>query len=154
MKYRKKPIVIEAHRWFKNGDHPQVKDRQPKIIFDERGHYFYVSHCDADLPSPNTWLAVDPIGTVAKQNGESLPFAFYKLKSDHTKDCRAWDWPGMYERYVKNQGWSKYPAKNLGYINTLEGGHIVTPGDWIICGVKGEFYPCKPDIFAVTYEPV
>jgi hypothetical protein len=28
------------------------------------------------------------------------------------------------------------------------------PGDWIIRGVKGEFYPCKPDIFDVTYEPV
>ena len=28
------------------------------------------------------------------------------------------------------------------------------PDDWIIKGVKGEFYPCKPDIFAVTYEPV
>lgn len=26
-------------------------------------------------------------------------------------------------------------------------------GDWIICGVKGEVYPCKPDIFAATYEP-
>lgn len=27
-------------------------------------------------------------------------------------------------------------------------------GDWVICGVQGEFYPCKPDIFAATYEPV
>jgi len=38
-------------------------------------------------------------------------------------------------------------------IVTLEGVHIVTPGDYIIRGVKGEFYPCKPDIFAATYEP-
>jgi len=38
-------------------------------------------------------------------------------------------------------------------IGTLEGGHIVSPGDWIITGVKGEHYPCKPDIFALTYEP-
>ena len=41
-----------------------------------------------------------------------------------------------------------------GWINTLEGGHIVCPGDWIITGVKGEHHPCKPDIFAMTYEPV
>ena len=41
-----------------------------------------------------------------------------------------------------------------GWIDTLEGGHIVCPGDWIITGVSGEFYPCKPDIFAATYEPV
>lgn len=38
-------------------------------------------------------------------------------------------------------------------IPTLEGQHIATEGDWIIKGVKGEFYPCKPDIFEMTYEP-
>lgn len=43
---------------------------------------------------------------------------------------------------------------NTGWIDTLEGGHIVTPGDWIITGVKGEHYPCKPDIFEMTYEAV
>ncbi len=41
-----------------------------------------------------------------------------------------------------------------GWIQTLEGGHVVSPGDWIIRGVKGELYPCKPDIFAATYEAV
>jgi len=40
-----------------------------------------------------------------------------------------------------------------GWIDTLEGGHTVCPGDWIITGVQGEFYPCKPNIFAATYEP-
>ncbi len=39
-------------------------------------------------------------------------------------------------------------------IHTLEGTHSAMPNDWIIKGVKGEFYPCKPDIFAATYEPV
>lgn len=38
-------------------------------------------------------------------------------------------------------------------IPTLEGDHVAKHGDWIIKGVKGEFYPCKPDIFAATYEP-
>lgn len=38
-------------------------------------------------------------------------------------------------------------------INTLEGVMKAQVGDWIIKGVKGEFYPCKPDIFAATYEP-
>jgi hypothetical protein len=41
-----------------------------------------------------------------------------------------------------------------GWIDTLEDGHTVCPGDWIIQGVQNEFYPCKPDIFAATYEPV
>jgi hypothetical protein len=38
-------------------------------------------------------------------------------------------------------------------IKTLEGQHIASVGDWIIKGVQGEFYPCKPDIFEQTYEP-
>jgi len=39
-------------------------------------------------------------------------------------------------------------------IQTREGNMWAYPGDWIIRGVKGEFYPCKPDVFAATYEPV
>jgi hypothetical protein len=38
-------------------------------------------------------------------------------------------------------------------IETLGGPHRANPGDWIIRGVQGEFYPCKPDIFEATYEP-
>lgn len=39
-------------------------------------------------------------------------------------------------------------------IETLEGDMKARPGDWIIKGVKGELYPCRDDIFGVTYEPV
>jgi hypothetical protein len=39
-------------------------------------------------------------------------------------------------------------------IPTLEGDMLAQAGDWIIKGVQGEFYPCKPDIFEATYEPV
>ena len=73
MKFKKKPVVIEATQWFKMGDHPAVLE----------------SH----------------------GNDRSYP-----------------------------------------YIDTLEGPMLVQPGDWIITGVKGEHYPCKPDIFAHTYE--
>jgi hypothetical protein len=46
------------------------------------------------------------------------------------------------------------PKEDRGWIETLEGGHIVTPGDWIAGpGAKGEFWPIKPDVFAATYEP-
>lgn len=50
-------------------------------------------------------------------------------------------------------------AKGELHVHTLEDGikkearHVATEGDWIIKGVAGEFYPCKPDIFAATYEP-
>lgn len=39
-------------------------------------------------------------------------------------------------------------------IPTMEGEMEASAGDWIIKGIKGEFYPCKPDVFAATYEPV
>ena len=40
------------------------------------------------------------------------------------------------------------------FITTLEGEMRADPGDWIINGVQGEFYPCKPDIFEATYVEV
>lgn len=49
--------------------------------------------------------------------------------------------------------WSQYGGDVIGgEIETLEGKHTVSENDWIICGVKGEFYPCKPDIFEMTYD--
>ena len=39
-------------------------------------------------------------------------------------------------------------------ITTLEGEHLVSWGDWIIKGIAGEIYPCKPEIFYATYDPI
>jgi len=47
-----------------------------------------------------------------------------------------------------------YKADGNLKIPTLEGEMIASPQDYIIKGIKGEFYPCKPDIFNITYEPV
>lgn len=68
------------------------------------------------------------------------------------------------EDYIKVVDWMKETgsrlADDVGYrtpnmlITTLEGTMAANPGDYIICGVNGEFYPCKPDIFEKTYEPV
>ena len=44
------------------------------------------------------------------------------------------------------------PQERSPHIHTLEGDHLVSPGDFVITGVKGERYPCKADIFAATYE--
>ncbi len=46
------------------------------------------------------------------------------------------------------------PVQRCAFIKTLEGTMRADIGDWIITGVMGERYPCKPDIFAMTYEPV
>jgi len=48
----------------------------------------------------------------------------------------------------------RHRERGYGAIYTLEGVHTVTPGDWIITGVKGEHYSCKPDIFEMKYEPI
>lgn len=52
-----------------------------------------------------------------------------------------------------NQGVTIDPADGRIVIRTLEGDMKAELGDWIIKGVQGEFYPCKPDIFEATYEP-
>lgn len=120
MKYRKKPVVIEATQWFKNGDHP-LDYANDKIGFEGRGL--------------RTWTG---------------------------DEARALGWEGQVVRYYRHpndDGRRKCQhcgdiMNNHGWIDTLEGGHIVCPGDWIITGVKNEMYPCKPDVFEATYEPI
>lgn len=117
-KYRKKPVVIEASQWHKNGDHP--KDYANEITGLEGGEL-------------RTWP-----GSHGKEN----------------------DWEGQVVRRYRSpdvHGESLCeqcgePHHVHGWVDTLEQGHRVCPGDWIITGIKGEIYPCKPDIFAATYE--
>lgn len=49
--------------------------------------------------------------------------------------------------------WSSRGAGGYIAIKTLEGTMEASPGDWIIKGTAGEFYPCKPEVFASVYEP-
>lgn len=60
--------------------------------------------------------------------------------------------------FAKSRGVDIYKTfeytTNKMFIQTLEGKMEASAGDWIICGVNGEFYPCKPDVFAKTYERV
>ncbi len=98
MKFRKKPVVIEATQWFKNGDHPD------------------------DGP----------------ENREGDVVGFYRAPE------------------INGMSKCKHCGKQMqdhGWIDTLEGGHVVCPGDWVITGVVGERYPCKPDVFDATYSP-
>ena len=67
-------------------------------------------------------------------------------------------WPGK-EVVGVQYTWDAAPAgghegEPYPVVHTLEGIMLVTPGDWIITGVRGEHYPCKPDIFTLTYEAV
>jgi hypothetical protein len=63
------------------------------------------------------------------------------------------------ERFIKDAKTNGYYDGEILYedpvpiIKTLEGIHKISKGDYIITGVKGERYPCKPDIFKMTYEP-
>lgn len=68
-------------------------------------------------------------------------------------EAKQWFEHGDHPEVLKSD---MYPPP-LGVIRTLEDKnsfHIVSPGDWVIKGVKGEFYACKPDIFELTYEEV
>ena len=77
----------------------------------------------------------------------------------------AMQWDGSISRLEELLAWNCpariLPASERGLIiGTLEDGpnceavHVASAGDWIIKGVQGEFYPCKPDIFAATYDAV
>ena len=83
-----------------------------------------------------------------------------ELRQFHPDERKANGWEGDIVRYyrtpdIDGQAICKHCGNTMhvhGWIDTLEGGHIVCPGDWIITGVKGEHYPCKPDIFVLTYD--
>lgn len=119
-KYRKKPVVIEATQWFKNGDHPE------------------------DYSADRPWT----------ENGETTikPGSFFKEHDYEGGIVRYFRHPQIHGEYICHQCGHK--MNDHGFIDTLEGGHAVCVGDWIITGVKGERYPCKPDIFTATYELV
>lgn len=100
MKFRKKPVVIEAYQWTGN-----VRDLT-----------MWATH--ADMESRRARGAL--------QNDVELPLRLAYL--------------GNNVIVLK--------------VSTLEGEMTVSPDDWVICGLGGEFYPCKPEIFAKTYELV
>ena len=99
MKYRKKPIVIEAVKYY--GDDVEFKE------------------------SPE-WL-------------KYAIFKTHKIRIDLNLDDFG---------YLKKE--NQYICK----VQTLEGDMIVNKGDYIIKGINGELYPCKPDIFKKTYERI
>jgi len=93
LKFRKKPVVIEAIQWNGNSNRKEICD-------------FVGKELKTELHSETAYLA-----------GKSAPLF------------------GL-------------------IIPTLEGEMTASAGDWIIKGVNGEFYPCKPDIFSKTYEQI
>ncbi len=59
--------------------------------------------------------------------------------------------PPAPSRLLRNK--TNWRGRHVGWeLKTLEGWYTLTPGDWLICGIADEWYPCKPDIFDATYE--
>ncbi len=69
-----------------------------------------------------------------------------------SEELQSEDWPDWFLGAI-GRGEAQ-PQDECCLIKTLEGTMRASYQDWIIRGVKGEIYPCKPDIFAATYEPV
>jgi hypothetical protein len=91
------------------------------------------------------------------ENGEMRTFT--------AQERREKAWEGDIVRYFRNPNFSGEAPCDVcgkamndhGWIDDARNGgaaHVVCPGDWIITGVNGEMYPCKPDIFDKTYEAV
>lgn len=108
MKYIKKPVIVDAEQWFKNGDHSEDNCK----IFDAGEGPF---------------------------QGEGKIVRYYRNPDDdENRPCQHCG------NIMHLHGW----------IDTLEGGYIVCPGDWIVTGVRFEKYPVKPYIFPLIYELV
>lgn len=75
----------------------------------------------------------------------------YTGKPQSMDEIPQWMFNAMMDRVIRPSP-DEEPLKYL-TIKTLEGDHRADIGDWIIQGIKGELYPCKPDIFAATYDP-
>lgn len=81
-----------------------------------------------------------------------------QLSNDYDEDCSIVGWCGG----VAVGDFTEFPEMDdpdvlsdaIVVIHTLEGDHYASPGDWIIKGTAGEFYPCKPEIFKDIYEAV
>lgn len=84
------------------------------------------------------------------------PVTIQAMQWDGTKAQWIIDWVrsnGAVATYWGPGEWdADAPDAHYIAIKTLEGDMLANPGDWIIQGVRGEFYPCKPDIFEQTYE--
>lgn len=81
---------------------------------------------------------------------EAAHFKDQEKADEIAKWCEGW----VETRQNKDSDQEGYALHKVIMIKTLEGDMRADPGDYIICGVKGEFYPCKPDIFEATYELV
>lgn len=107
-KFRKKPVVVSAARWWRNGDHPEDLSEE----YDINGLIFLTE------------------GKIVRKYRNP-----YGTDLVICKHCNL---------RLTDHGW----------INTFEGGHIVCPGDWIVKGIAGEFYPVKNTVFVETYDEV
>lgn len=105
--YEKIPVVVEAFRWFKNGDHPG-----------DNCHMI-----------PNGLTPFLSEGEVVRR---------YRRPDEGWGECQHCC------ESMSTHGW----------IDTLEGGHIVCPGDWIVTGIEREKYPVKNSVFLKTYKEI
>lgn len=79
----------------------------------------------------------------------------FKVTPESIANVESWpDWLTKAWNTSFEQVGSVFPVSSVICVHTLEGSLTVSYGDWLIQGVKGELYPCKPDIFEATYEPV
>jgi len=74
-----------------------------------------------------------------------------RYKKTATITAVRWWKDGDHPAVIRKVAPNRYADEGIPWIETLEGGHVVTPGDWIATGVNGEHWPIKPDIFAKTY---
>ena len=123
MKFVKKPVEVEATQWFKNGDHPED---------------YSVTYAECED---------------ASALGDSHRFPEFRKRNNYEGDVVRYHRIGRFGNEICPE--CKHSYNFHGWIDTMDkidGGHVVCVGDWIITDAKGDYYPCKPAVFELTYE--
>lgn len=147
--FKNKPKTIEAEQWFPGKEIKGVFIREPEIIFSKDERLYYISDFARPILARN-WLSVEK---QADGKYDVLPFAFYEVKHGKIEPISRDD--ERYKLYAKLEEWEGEPTP-YAYVVTIHGEKAkLAPGDWVITEPDGEHhYPCKPDIFEATYEPI
>ena len=139
MKFRKKPIIVDAEQWLPGSKIQGVREIPVTAVFSVDGEWYYI---EGEGVRPTSWLHT-------KEN-EAKPYAFWSVQIGEKRAISPND--DLYRRYAKRENWHN-EARAYGLLETIEGRETVESGDWIITDADGFKGRCKPDTFEKMYEP-
>lgn len=178
MKYQKKPVVIEAMQYLREENIAKIQEwfaenkSSREIIFNPEDNEFYIVTLEGEMKASKfDWIIKGVSGEFYPCKPDIFETTYEKVEGQKNYrkkpvviEAFQYDGDFIYSNgkpYVPQwvmdgleSGVLSSEDQGNMYVYTLEGRMLVNVGDFIIKGVQGELYPCKPDIFELTYEKV